>query len=76
MKLSPFENDKSTYVDEIIFSIITLVLLAIGIALVVLKPSIWIFEESLFVGFGIILILLTVIYIPCIIYRFATNDKK
>lgn len=76
MKLSPFENDKTTYVDEIIFSIITLIILAAGIALVALKPSVWVFEESFFVGIGVILILLTIIYIPCIVYRFATNDRK
>lgn len=76
MKLNPIKNDKSTAGDEIVFSIITLLILAAGIALIVLKPSAGIITEALSVDFGIILIILSIMYIPCIIYRLLTNDPK
>jgi len=76
MKLSLFTNDKSTMADEIIFSLITAVILAIGVLLFIYRPSIWFVDETMTMCFGLIMILLAVMYIPCIIYRFATNDHK
>lgn len=75
MKLSLFTNDKSTMMDEIIFSLITALILAGGILLFIYRPSFGIIEESMTMCFGLIMILLAIMYIPCIIYRFVTNDK-
>ena len=76
MELNLMKNDKSTIWDEIIFSVFTLIILALGIVLVVCRPSFWIVNESMTVCFGVIMIMLAAMYIPCIVYRFMTNDKK
>lgn len=76
MKVSVVKNDKSTALDEIILSIITAVILVAGIMLVVYRPTLNIDDGTLTTCFGIIMILLSVMYIPCIIYRFFTNDKN
>ena len=70
MKLSLFKDDKSTHKDEIILSIISILCLTIGILLVIFKPAFWIISGGLSAGFGIAAIMLAVMYIPCVIYRF------
>lgn len=70
MKLSLFKDDKSTHKDEIILGIISILCLTIGILLVVFKPAFWIIDGGLSAGFGIAVIMLAVMYIPCVIYRF------
>lgn len=78
MKFSFVKNDTTTYWDEIGLILITLVAFAIGVLLVVFRPSFWIISESTSVCFGVLAILLGVMYTPCIIYRFFENkiDKK
>lgn len=78
MKFSFVKNDTSTYWDEIWFGVITISALVIGILLIVFRPSFWIVDESVSVCFGVILLLLAVMYIPCIIYRLFENkiNKK
>ena len=78
MKLSFTENDKSTYWDEVVLTIITVLFLAAGILLVVYKPSFWIVSSSFTVGIGIACIILSFMYFPCIVYRLMHNktDKK
>lgn len=76
MKLSLFENDKSTMLDEIIFTIFTLIIGGIGLALIINKPSFWIIDGASSASFGVIMVLFAVMFIPGLIYRFATNDKK
>lgn len=62
MKFSFVKNDKTTYWDEIVLSLITLVALAIGALLIVFRPSFWIITESISVGFGVIALLLVFMY--------------
>ena len=76
MKLSPFKNDKTTMWDEIIFTVIILIVGAIGLALIIKKPSFWFITGASSASFGVLMVLLTVMFIPGLIYRFATNDKK
>lgn len=76
MKLSLFTNDRTTVKDEIILSIMVLILLAIGITLIVTRPSFWIIEQHHTIVFGVLLTLVGVMYIPGLIYRFMTNDKR
>jgi hypothetical protein len=76
MKFSVTENDKSTAMDELILTIISIVCLAIGILLAVLRPTVWVINESMVVVAGVMFILVGVMFIPCVIYRLFTNDKK
>lgn len=76
MKVSFVKNNKSTYWDEIILSLITLVVLMIGILLILLRPSFWIISENISITFGVISILLGFMYLICIVYRLFENKIK
>lgn len=69
MKFSLTQNDKSTAMDELILGLMALVCLAIGVLLIVFRPGIWIIESNTMVVAG-------VMFVPCVIYRLLTNDKK
>ena len=68
MKVSIFSNDKSTMKDELILCAFTLVCLVIGILLMTLT------NDSLVV-LGVMFIAIVVMFVPCIIYRFMTNNE-
>lgn len=74
MKFSFTKNDTTTYWDEVGLILITLISLAIGILLIVFRPSFWIISESISVGFGVMALMLAFMYTPCIIYRLFHND--
>jgi len=76
LKFSFIKNDKSTIKDELLLLEFILICLAAGITLLITRPSIWIIEQTFSLGFGIILIFTTVMFVPGLIYRFMTNDKK
>lgn len=76
MKYDLIKNDKSTAKDEVFFSVITLIVLGAGLLLFIIRPALWIIDSSVTMSFGLILIILAIMYIPCIIYRFMTNDHK
>ena len=76
MKFSIFKNDKTTIKDEVALTLITLISAFIGIVLVINRPTIWIFNSTMCTTTGVLFLLLAVMYIPCIIYRFFTNDKN
>ncbi len=76
MKFSIVKNDKSTYWDEVILGLMSFGGLAIGIMLIILKPSFWVIDSSLFVVFGVLIAMLGFMFAPCFIYRLLTNDKK
>lgn len=73
MKLSFVKNDTTTYLDEIWLSLITLIALAIGVLLIIFRPSFWIISESISVCFGVLALMLVLMYTPCIIYRLFEN---
>lgn len=75
MKVSLFHNDKSTNKDEIILGVITVIAAIVGIILITLKPSMGFVSEEVFVGFGIALLFLSIMYLPYLIYRLFHNDK-
>lgn len=75
MKFSFVKNDTTTYWDEIWLSLITLIALVIGVLLVVFCPSFWLISESTSICFGILSLLLVVMYTPCIIYRLFENKN-
>lgn len=75
MKFSLFKNDKSTFWDEVILAAICLVCLAVGIVIIILKPSFWIIEASMTVTAGVLIATVGVMFIPALIYRLMTNDK-
>lgn len=78
MKFSFVKNDTTTYWDEIWLGVITLAALAIGILLIVVKPSFWIISENTSTCIGVLFVILAFMYFPCIIYRLFENktDKK
>lgn len=76
MKFSLIKNDKSTAMDELILFLIIAVCLTVGILLIVYKPTFWFIDSSSTTLFGVLITLLGVMYIPGLIYRLFTNDKK
>lgn len=76
MKFSLFKNDKSTARDELVLLGMIAVLLAVGIPLFVLRPAFWIIKQSLSMGMGVLLTVTGLAFIPGLIYRLLTNDKK
>lgn len=76
MKVSVLKNDKSTAKDELVLGIATVIMLVAGILLVVYKPAFGLEDTILATSFGVALIVLAVMFIPAIIYRLLTNDKK
>lgn len=76
MKFSLFKNDKNTARDELILFLFILACLIVGIALVVVRPEFWIISSSLSMSFGIVWILIAIMFIPGLIYRLMTNDIK
>lgn len=75
MKLSIFSNDKTIAKDEVVLALIALISLLFGVLLLVFKPSLWLIESNDFIILGVILIMIATMFAPCIIYRFATNNK-
>ncbi len=76
MKFSLIKNDKSTYWDEVILAIMIVCSMAIGILLMVYRPSFWIISSTTSVQFGVMITLFGVMFIPGLIYRLKTNDKR
>ena len=75
MKYSLIKNDKSTSKDELLFAILTVAIAAVGVILYVCSDYFAGFS-SIIKNLAVILVILSVMYVPCIIYRLFTNDKK
>ena len=76
MKLSLFRNDKTTFKDELVLALIVSVSLTVGTLLVVTAPSVWIIQSSTTKVFGVLWIMVGVMFFPGLIYRLFTNDPK
>ncbi|MBO5260519.1 MAG: hypothetical protein J6B26_09100 [Agathobacter sp.] len=76
MKFSMVENDKSTFWDEVILGLIVVLCIAVGVVLVVTRPSIWIIDSTFTTVVGVLIAAVGVMFIPGLIYRLLTNDKK
>lgn len=76
MKFSFFTNDKSTAKDEFILLGFITVCILVGIVLIIVRPEFWIVDQAISVSFGVLLTLAGVMFIPGLIYRFMSNDKK
>ena len=76
MKFSLVKNDKSTYWDEVILAVMVIASFAIGISLIVTKPSFWIITEATSTITGVFFVLFGVMFLPGLIYRLFTNDKN
>ena len=76
MRFSLFKNDKSAYKDELILFLIVAISFGIGISLAVTAPSFWIIESSTTKVFGVLWIMIGIMFLPGLIYRLFTNDPK
>lgn len=76
MKFSMVENDKSTFWDEVILGLIVVLCIAVGVVLVITRPSIWIIDSTFTTVVGVLIAAVGVMFIPALIYRLLTNDKK
>lgn len=76
MKFSLFKNDKTTFKDELVLALIVSISLAVGILLVVTAPSVWIIKSSTTKVFGVLCIMVGVMFLPGLIYRLFTNVHK
>ena len=76
MRFSIIKNDKSTALDELLLFLFIVVCAGIGVALIVYKPSFWIITAELTKCFGVVWIVVAVMFIPGLIYRLCTNERK
>ncbi|MCR4923365.1 MAG: hypothetical protein K5931_05085 [Lachnospiraceae bacterium] len=76
MKFSLIKNDKSTFWDEVIMGIMILVSLIIGALLILYKPSFWIISQGFSTLIGLLFVIYGIMFIPGLIYRLMTNDRK
>ena len=71
-----FKNDKTTVKDEIYLGLFILSFIVLGAIICYFKPSFFIISESTSLVFGILLIVIGVIFVPSLVYRLFTNDKR
>lgn len=76
MKFGLFRNDKTTFKDELVLALIVSISLAVGILLVVTAPSVWVIRSSTTRVFGVLWIMVGIMFLPSLIYRLFTNDPK
>lgn len=76
MKFSITKNDKSTFWDEVILGLISIGCLAVGIILIIYRPSLWIIDSNSMVVMGTMIAIFGFMFLPCLIYRLFTNDKR
>lgn len=73
VKLSIFSNDKTIAKDDVVLALIALISLLFGVLLVIFTPSLWLITSNDFIVLGVILIMLAIMFAPCIIYKFTTK---
>lgn len=76
MGVKLFSNDKSTCKDEIILTIFVVLMTTSAILLIVFQPEIWFITRAMSLLAGVLLLLINLVYIPALIYRYITNYKK
>lgn len=76
MKFSFFKNDKTTFWDEVYLSLFIIACIGAGVILIIFAPSFWLITSASSKTFGVLWVLVGVMFIPCLIYRLATNDKR
>ena len=76
MKRVLFHNDKSTAKDELILFLFILACIIAGTLMCVFAPANWIVSSASIKAFGVLWILIGVMFIPGLIYRLFSNDKK
>lgn len=76
MKFSLFKNDKSTTKDEFLLLGFIVLLILAGTVLLITKPAFWVVDQTAVALLGLILVLTGAMFIPGLIYRFLSNDKK
>lgn len=76
MKNFLFKNDKSTIRDELLLLLFILACIGVGVLLIIFAPADWFISAAGFKMFGVLWILVGVMFIPGLIYRLFTNNKK
>ena len=76
MKFSLIKNDKSTSKDEFYLFLFIIACIGIGSALIAFAPSFWIIKSAITKAFGVLWVLVGVMFIPGLIYRLSTNETK
>lgn len=76
MKFKLFSNDRSTVKDELLLLGFILLCLSVGSVLLILRPSFWCLDQFVSLGLGMLLTLTGILFIPGLIYRLMTNDRK
>ena len=74
MKTFLFHNDKSTFRDELFLLLFIVICIGAGVLFYIFAPDDWIISNSTIKAFGIIWILVGVMFIPGFIYRLFSND--
>ena len=76
MKNFLFNNDKTTVWDEVLLLFFILVCVGVGTGIYLFAPTDWVISVRIIKCFGVILDFIGVMFIPGLIYRLMTNDKR
>lgn len=76
MKNFLFHNNKNTIKDEIFLLLFILVCIGAGVLMYIYAPTNWSIAESSVKVFGVLWILIGVMFVPGFIYRVWTNDTS
>ncbi len=74
MKNFLFHNDKNTVKDEFYLFLFILVCIVVGVLMYIFAPTNWIISDTSIKAFGVLWIIVGVMFIPGFIYRLFTND--
>jgi len=73
MKLNIFSKDKTMRRREVILSVAVVVCAVSGIALMKIRPTFGIISNTITVPTGALLLAFSLMFLPCIIFRFTYN---
>lgn len=74
MKNFLFHNDKNKVKDEFYLFLFILVCIGVGVLMYIFAPTNWIISDTSIKAFGVLWIIVGVMFIPGFIYRLFTND--
>lgn len=73
MKNFLFHNDKSTAKDELFLFLFILCCIGAGVLMYIFAPTNWIISDTSIKTFGVLWIIVGVMFIPGFIYRLFSN---
>lgn len=76
MKFSFFKNDKTSFRDEVYLALFIIACIGGGVPFIIFAPSFWLVTSAVSKTFGVLWVIAGVMFIPGLVYRLTTNDKR